>query len=220
MKASKYKNLHLISFPILLATNVYLYEEIDSVTLIDTGLSLGADKIIKYINKIGKNLNSIVLTHAHDDHIGGLAKIHSAFPNAKVYIGEFEAEFYEEQISKFGLEIPCELLCDGDVVNGLKIIETPGHTMGSISIYDRFNKYLICGDFMHSQGGLTISGDTRFLFPFPSIATLSLPHSIASAERLRNYDLDYVFYGHGEPTMNFNEKLEGLIIRAKKKLHP
>ncbi|WP_099203488.1 MBL fold metallo-hydrolase [Miniphocaeibacter massiliensis] len=194
MKQQTYKNLHTLTFPLMLFTNVYIWEDKDKLILIDTSLKNCSNKIVKYIQNINKPLTDIILTHAHDDHIGGLYRIKNKYPNAKIHIGKNEEELYKKQcLKKINETLKYNILSENNKISSLEIIETPGHTKGSISLYNTDYKILIAGDHFHSKSELTISGDTRIFFPFPSTATEDLKESIKSTEKLKDYIIDKMY---------------------------
>jgi glyoxylase-like metal-dependent hydrolase (beta-lactamase superfamily II) len=72
--------------------NVYLVEEEDGLTVIDTALPGSTKAILAAAAKFsGKPITTILLTHAHGDHIGSLDKLHAAVPEAAVVISARDA---------------------------------------------------------------------------------------------------------------------------------
>ncbi|HKW88471.1 MAG TPA: MBL fold metallo-hydrolase [Candidatus Acidoferrales bacterium] len=104
------------------------------------------EKILGLIAKHGLKVIAIVSTHAHIDHVGGLKKLHDA-TNAPVFMNEADLELYgamEMQARFLGVRPPQianvdDLLKEGDVVrwggHEARVLHTPGHTPGSISLY-------------------------------------------------------------------------------------
>lgn len=155
----------------LVETNCYLvWDEIaGKAFLVDPGeYSPDIDRIIEME---GLSVEYIILTHGHGDHIGGIEKFMEKYPAAKVAAGEAELSILSDAKLNFSGEIsgndveirPDVLLKDGDelTVGGLtlRIIETPGHTPGGISIYIE-------------EEGIVFSGDTLFRM---SIGRTDLP---------------------------------------------
>jgi glyoxylase-like metal-dependent hydrolase (beta-lactamase superfamily II) len=145
---------------------IYLIN-LGELILIDTGAGWSVDKIINNINKLGlssKDLNKVILTHCHIDHIGGVPEIKKRF-GSKVYIHKLDAPPLEtgDQILtaaswyqttfpptpvdvKFNL--PEEVLTIGE--QKIVCLHTPGHTPGSISIYlDKEGKRILFGQDLH-----------------------------------------------------------------------
>jgi glyoxylase-like metal-dependent hydrolase (beta-lactamase superfamily II) len=126
----------------------------DEVCLIDSGVAHCQDLIIDYLNKTGrsaKEISRLILTHAHPDHIGSAAAIHS-MTGCTVYAHEFERSWIED-INLQARERPVpgffslaggsvsinKTLQDGDILDlggdlRLEVIHTPGHSPGSISL--------------------------------------------------------------------------------------
>lgn len=119
----------------------------------------------KYICNILKNMNveldSIVITHAHADHIGGLSELQELYNDeVKIYIHTLDkAGLTDEKINEqdvVGLriigisELNVITVEEGDNISvgttNLEIIHTPGHTKGSICLYDSKNNILFSGD--------------------------------------------------------------------------
>ncbi len=138
----------------------------------------------------GRPVAAVVLTHGHFDHIGGASDV-VAETGAPLFVHEADAERLEDPDlnggAAFGYFVtapgPARLLADGDVVEAgalsLDVIETPGHTPGSICLFARDVGDLFCGDtlFRGSVGRTDFpGGDPRALRE--SIARLaSLPAS-------------------------------------------
>lgn len=101
------------------------------------------------------SITKVVFTHAHPDHIWGTLKGEGALlcPNAAYYVGESEWQFWTdpELISKMPAEMgdfvkgaqrdlaavreKVTMVRGGqDIVNGLTVVDTPGHTPGHISL--------------------------------------------------------------------------------------
>jgi glyoxylase-like metal-dependent hydrolase (beta-lactamase superfamily II) len=142
-----------------------------SVTLVDCGLIGSSKKLIKDLARIGKHPNdvvNIILTHAHDDHVGGAAKMIKDCGAEFVMMHEEDSHLpptgktpprddsrLSGKIMKLlpdkGYE-PFEVnrkLEDGEIINtagGLKVIHTPGHTDGHISLLHLESETLITGD--------------------------------------------------------------------------
>ena len=157
------------------------------------GCSLSGDEsvVVDWIKKEKLECTGIVLTHSHFDHITGIAPVKKAFPKAPVLI--HEAEFDEMQnppgpmgasvIDFFSIpyfipilsqqpsaEIP---LKDNQTLECIeapdwKVIHTPGHTPGSICLYNAKEGLLISGDTMFDNGGYgrtdMTGGDKVLLF--------------------------------------------------------
>lgn len=98
-------------------------------------------KFIKYIEEEKLKLKGIILTHHHHDHVGGAAKISDRL-NCPVMMS-----FADSLIYRGKTDI---ILNDGDIIRledtMLKVIETPGHTHGSLCIEVPESKIVFTGD--------------------------------------------------------------------------
>ncbi len=83
---------------------------------------------------------------------------------------------------------------DNDVIAGLTVIFTPGHSAGSICLYDPVRKALFSGDTLLSSKG-KITGPR-------SAVTPDMDTAWASVEKLKELDIEVVLPGHGEPIKN------------------
>jgi len=138
----------------------------DQICLIDSGVAGSEVMILEYIKQAGRDpqeIDRIIFTHAHADHIGGGPALKkqtgcklAAHIDAKPWIENVEQQYAQRPIGNFydlvGGSVEIDLgLKDGDQVdlghgNTLEIFHTPGHSKGSISLlYDK-DRALFSGD--------------------------------------------------------------------------
>lgn len=191
--------------------NVYLVLDEDELTLVDTGMPRNAGKIRDYVGKMSKEpsrITRIILTHCHMDHTGS-AKELKTLTNASVAVHQEDADFVAGKrtlpfpkgaigilfkvASPFFKPTPIQpdlVLHDGDRVGRLTVIHTPGHTPGSISLYDSERKVLFVGDAMRYVDG-KISGP-------PKQFTLDMDKALQSIAKISELEFDMMLSGHGE----------------------
>lgn len=119
------------------------------------------NRILDEVRSLGLEIEYIIATHGHPDHVCGNRIIKEATGGA-ILMHEKDAEFFENPetqnyFSMLGLEPspPAEVkVKDGDVVRignlEFKVIHTPGHTPGGICLYCEPN--LITGDTLFAGG--------------------------------------------------------------------
>jgi glyoxylase-like metal-dependent hydrolase (beta-lactamase superfamily II) len=167
--------------------NSFVYENI----LIDAGVLPMA------VEPYAAAIDTIVITHAHYDHIAHVNEIARLCGGAAVCIHEADAGglidesrclaiFFGGRAPGIAPEI---VLHDGDRVGSLRVIHTPGHTPGGICLYDEKRKLLFSGDTVFTGGSFG-----RYDFPGGDRAALT-----ASIERLSTLDVEGLYPGHGEP---------------------
>ena len=103
------------------------------------------ERILEILREHRLNVRAIVSTHTHIDHVGGLARLHAA-TNAPVLIHEADLELYRHldmQAQFLGMRTPESMRIEDFVKEGdsvrwggyaARVIHTPGHTPGSISL--------------------------------------------------------------------------------------
>jgi glyoxylase-like metal-dependent hydrolase (beta-lactamase superfamily II) len=204
----------LTFLPRFFPVNAYLLEEEDGLTVIDTALPYSVKGILKAADRIGKPITRIVLTHAHDDHIGALDRLKASLPHVPVFISARDARLLGgdrsldesepktpirggvPKVGKVNTK-PDVLLHDGDRVGSLIAIAAPGHTPGNMAFFDTRNRALIAGDAFQTRGGIAVSGQVRPLFPFPAMATWNKEVSLATARKLNELNPTLLAVGHG-----------------------
>ncbi|NBH71319.1 MBL fold metallo-hydrolase [Clostridiaceae bacterium] len=145
---------------------------------------------------------AILLTHGHFDHIMAVEDICRAFP-CQVYAGREENLLLQDPsmnlsgsmgTEQIGIEADV-LVRDGEVLSLIgfewKVLETPGHTAGSVCYYLESEKVLISGDtlFADSLGRTDLpTGDSRAIVRSITEKLLTLPEDTM------------VYPGHGEVT--------------------
>ncbi|TMD52749.1 MAG: MBL fold metallo-hydrolase [Chloroflexi bacterium] len=206
--------------------NCYLVLEEDGVTLVDSTISSPAADVASEASRLGLELRRVALTHAHADHVGGVAGIRERFPGVEVSIGEREARLLagdktpgpgEPQAPAKGAFQkvdwkPDRLLKPGDRIGSLEVVPAPGHTPGQVAFLDVRDRGLIVGDALQTRGGVAVSGVVVPLFPFPALATWHKPTALATAEALRKLEPSRLATGHGDvlegPADAMNRALE------------
>lgn len=157
-----------IVFPFPAPTNCWLFKEDDGLTLVDAAHWWSAPIILAAAQCIGQPIKRIVITHAHPDHAGAAGAVASA-SGALVMAHEDEVPFLTGQRSMAdeqgywlsravlgGAKLvgmldsppvdPVVHLKHGEMVENLRVIHTPGHTPGSISLWSEKEKAIFCGD--------------------------------------------------------------------------
>lgn len=180
-------------------TNTYLINTESTLYLIDA--PLGVEKLESIIKSFNKEL-IVLLTHGHLDHTSGLDSLLSFFRESKVYLKKEDWEMARDGNKDFEYIYPpimrkkiTSSLLDYDNSLPFKIIPTPGHTPGSVSIFLENEKILFSGDtiFSHSYGRTDLGGDEKELF-LSIKKLLTLPESTT------------IYPGHGEGTTIEREK--------------
>jgi glyoxylase-like metal-dependent hydrolase (beta-lactamase superfamily II) len=234
MRLIKNGYLYQVTFmPKVFPVNCYLVEEEEGLTLIDAALGFCAKGILQAAERIGKPITKILLTHAHEDHVGALDAIKDRLPEIPVYISKRDHRLMNgdrsldanEDSSPIKGGVPKNLktranvlLSEGDIVGSLAVIETPGHTPGSLSFLDMRTKAVIAGDAFQTRGGIAVAGDVKLWFPFPAFGTWSKGTAVASAKKLVSYNPKLLAVGHGEMLENPIGVMEQAITHLEKKI--
>lgn len=188
------------------AVNCYIvYNDNKNGFIVDPGGD--SDDIIKFVDKENIKLEFILLTHGHADHIGAVKIIKEKY-DLPIYASIKEKDLLKDPIINLSKSIPpfkdIELIADRwlydeEVIDfygeKLYIMETPGHTIGSICI---------CMD------GVVFSGDTLFRMSIgrSDLPTGSFDEIINSVKKLYNLKKDYrILPGHGaESNLQFERE--------------
>ncbi len=225
--------LYQLTFlPRMFPVNCYLVEEEKELTLIDCALPYSHKAILQTAHNIGKPITRIVLTHAHEDHVGSLDRLKEALPDTQVIISKRDSRLLKNDIRLDADEPntpirggipkniktqPDQLVHEGEQIGSLRVIATPGHTPGSISLFDERSRAMIVGDALQTRGGVAVSGDLRWQFPFPAWATWSPELALQSAKKILALTPSLIAVGHGRMIENLSAMLEEAIARAERK---
>lgn len=138
----------------------------DKITLIDTGVKGSEEKIIAYIEQNNRNasdIETVILSHSHPDHIGSANKI-KELTNCKILAHESEVEWIEDidlqnklrPVPGFNNLVDHSVKIDNRLEHGqkikiakdvtLEIIHAPGHSKGSLNIIFKEDRILFTAD--------------------------------------------------------------------------
>jgi len=144
-------------------------EATGEAVVIDPGDEIG--RISAILEKHELRVKAIIITHAHIDHIGGAQKLKAA-TGAPVYMNARDQELYDhidQQAQWLGMRTPEKTSIDSNAREGasvrlgpaeFQVLDTPGHTPGSISIWIPAENKLVAGDtlFFDSIGRTDLPG--------------------------------------------------------------
>jgi glyoxylase-like metal-dependent hydrolase (beta-lactamase superfamily II) len=211
--------------------NLYLVEEEDGITVVDTGM-----RAAKQINSAAKAsslpIQRIVLTHAHDDHVGSLDALVELAPDAEVIMtardarllaGDFSLDEDEPQDKIKGSlkgqkTVPTRTVEHGEKIGSLRVIFTPGHTPGHISLIDERDDTLFGGDVFSTWAGLATSAMTNPLFPLVKMGTWHPPTVLESARTLAALNPARLAPGHGRVFESPTDDMLKVIEKTEKKV--
>lgn len=188
--------------------------------LIDTGFGSDIEETIRRVEAAGvgaESLSLILNTHYHSDHVGGNHVLQGRYGipvAAHPWEGELVNTKDGEACASVWLDQPVEpyrvdrYLGDGDAIASrdvtIRVIHTPGHTLGHLSFYIENEEILICGDAVHGD-------DVCWLNLFRE-GVGALTRATESVQKLQKMPVRWACSGHGsaitEPQVVFRNALK------------
>jgi len=139
--------IQIIPIPAFKDNYIWLVHNGNVGLVIDPG---DAQPVISYLKQMDLNLSTILITHYHHDHIGGVTDLLSAYPESQVFAPKLEAfDFTHQSVSESDHVILPEL----ELV--LEVLDLPGHTLGHVAYFSQSandSPILFCGDTLFGAG--------------------------------------------------------------------
>lgn len=198
------------------------------LALIDTGMIGKAPKVIAQMEEKGyavSDVRTILLTHCHCDHTGGAAEL-SRLSGARILAHQDEIPYIKQERTQPATSVLPRVLFwlfdrvykthissidvalqDGDIVDvldGLEVIHVPGHTPGSIALYQAERQMLFSGDALVNESEKGIQCTSAF--------DSDREQARKSACKLITRPVKIACFGHGEPILEqAGEKIKAAI---------
>ena len=169
--------------------SAYVLVRAGEAAIVDTGVAGSAGAIGEALVAAGVDwpqVAHVILTHKHGDHAGSIAGVLQEAADAAVYAGAAD-------IPNIDSPKPITAVADGETVFGLRIVATPGHTVGHIAVLDEAGGILVAGDALGTSGG-TLAGSN------PSF-TEDAAAAQASVVKMGALTFETLLVGHGEPIL-------------------
>jgi len=196
----------------------------DETIVVDVGTGLteaNKRKLKGYINPIdalkrigvdGSNVNKVIITHMHFDHVGGMEMFPEAFPKAKFYVQKKEYDFWAKHpfakrppfshvADQLAIKATADLeetdrlvLISGDqkIRPGIELLLSPGHTIAlqTVAVNTAKGTAIVASDCLHAHRAFRENNTSIFI--------TDLIGWIESYDRLRAKatSIDLVFPGH------------------------
>ena len=215
-------------------TGTYVIQE-EALTLIETGPSPSVKYIKAGLAALGHALDEIkyiIVTHIHLDHAGGAGLLLRECPNATIIVhprGERHLinpkklaagarAVYGDSFSELFdpiVPVPEDRLLvkgEGDILEigpncTLEFWDTPGHAKHHISIYDPISNGMFTGDTVGVRYEQLVPNGVDLFLPSTSPNHFNPNDMEASIKRIRDKNLDRIYFGHFGMTQNIEEAL-------------
>jgi glyoxylase-like metal-dependent hydrolase (beta-lactamase superfamily II) len=202
----------------LISTGAFLLLE-EQITIIDAGWRVSGRRVLEYLDYLGRSpqeISYILSTHYHLDHIGGIAHIQERSAG-RVAVHESEVPFVQGSDGKrfpnpacnpmigflmspifsllrprqFSVDIPLQDGSRLDLLGGMEVVHSPGHTPGSISLYFPQQGLLMVGDALQCRRG-------KLELPSRWFST-NMAQAKESVRRLAQLDFEVLCFSHFPP---------------------
>lgn len=172
----------------------------EEMVLIDTGLRFVRGGLLRELKEnhiqLGE-IKHIILTHGDMDHMGNV-KYLEQHTEAKVWAGQKEIPYimgskprarFKKYLTPF-IQKPkhVQALNEGDVICGIEVVETPGHTEGHICLV--YDDVLFAGDLVEEKEGYSV--------PYPPSWNWDTSVLFRSIEKMKKYPFKWVCVAHGK----------------------
>ena len=203
-------NVYQVSLP---GTSVLVLLD-DEVMIVDAGWRGAGRGVLQSLARLGRDpadVSNIVITHHHTDHLGDAAYLSDAC-SARVAAHRDEAPIVQGDVpppSPFTNRVLSRLMSplvasrqpkpvavdrrldDGDVLGGARVVHSPGHTSGSISIHLPRRGLLMVGDALEHRRGRLGLPSSHF--------TADMERAKCSIRKLAQLDFDVLCFSHYPP---------------------
>ena len=211
---------------------VFLVRHEQGLALVDAGFPGWEFAILTAAESLPKpnRITTVVLTHAHADHVGAAAAV-ASHAGAEVLCGAGERD-YVEGLSLAGAArglVPRFVLAvqhwtnrrkvapirvdrtvgEGDIVCGMRVVEVPGHTPGQIALVHERDRVLLCADALFNVGG-QLGYD-----PVPGM-TADVRRADATLERLLELGIEDIAPSHGPAILgDGTDRIRGFLASRR-----
>ncbi len=218
--------------PSALVNTFVLVDDDGQVTLVDAGTKRAPKSVVAALAFIGhdpSDVTRLVVTHAHPDHVGGLAGLRGR-TGATVAVHERDAAYVREGLgpvldratlggrllrrNRGATPTPVDdELVDGQllpVAGGLRVVHTPGHTPGHVALLHEPSRVLITGDSI-------FNAFHRMTWPVAAFCT-DVRMNQQTADVLGELDYDVAAFTHGpEIREGAREAVRGFLAAASRR---
>lgn len=177
----------------MFAENGYVVRDPESnrATIVDPGAC--AHDQIDYLRSVGAQLESVVLTHAHLDHVEGVPAVRRAFPDAPIHLHRADLPLYDRAVQQgavFGIRVeplppPDRFIEPGEPLTmggtAFEVRFAPGHAPGHVVLVAHEHGFALVGDvvFLGSIGRTDLpGGDFSALMDSIRSEILTLPDAM------------------------------------------
>jgi len=190
--------------PVSFEVRCFVVADAGGVVLVDTCTPGSIEAIGAALTEVGaawSDVTDVVLTHSHFDHTGGLTESVDLASGATVWAGAQDAP-----------EIPIvggravRPLAESDRVGNMRVLHTPGHTPGHVSLLHDGASILFIGDLVGSADGALSFG--------PSAFTADPARSRQSLQRVVDLQPDRILFSHGGEVSDPGAAIRQLLDRS------
>jgi glyoxylase-like metal-dependent hydrolase (beta-lactamase superfamily II) len=169
------------------SVSAYVLARGREAAIVDTGLMGSEQRIGEAVTAAGlgwSDVRHVIVTHKHPDHAGSLPAVLAAAGGATGWAGEADIPAIESPRA-------LRVATDGEDIFGLRVVGTPGHTPGHISVLDESAGVLVTGDAFNSTPEGVVGPNPQY--------TADMATAHASVQKLAGLEFETILFGHGDP---------------------